>query len=189
VYRIGNILRPRFASTGEIIQLFLVCILPIHLWSWLSVLREVPGYIFRLKLWDIVGIIAYTQVYSLMESILVMVFIIGLAFLLPRRWLLDKFVAQGAILSLGFSLWMIPVHYQTRIVTAFSFNVATYIIFVWVWIISFLAVIGGFSLILSRHDKFEGKILTFVDRLIVLSATFLFLDLIGLLFLFIRNWT
>jgi hypothetical protein len=171
----------------EIWLVFAVAAFPIHFWAWLNFLREVPAYILHVKIWDILGILAYVQAYALLESLLVLATLIFLAYITPRRFLQERFVPQGAILAIIPALWMIPFHYQNRIAQALSMQVTGYVIFLATWLFTFIIALLDLSLIFRRHPRFEAGLCSFADKLTVLATVYIILDILGIILIFIRN--
>ena len=58
----------RKISLREIDIALAVCVIPIHFWSIYNTLKELPGWLMRMNLWDAIGAIAYTQASALLES-------------------------------------------------------------------------------------------------------------------------
>lgn len=179
--------RKRFPKRQEIVTLFLVCVFPTHVWSLIAFLREIPSYVMRLDIGEIAGVFAYTQSFILFETFLILLCVIALACLLPRQLILDRFVSQGAILVLVTSFWVIPVHYQERIVSKLSLNVTNYLIFIFILALTYMVSMFGLSIILRRYPRFESGFQSFVDRLVVLSAIYGLLDLASLFIVIYRN--
>jgi hypothetical protein len=177
----------RTPSRHEIWLVFAVVAFPIHFWAWLNFLREVPGYILHVKVWDILGVLAYTQVYALLESLFVLAALVLLAFITPRRFLRDRFVPQGAILALISALWMIPLHYQNRIVQALSLQVSGYMIFLGAWLFTFIFALFDLSIVFRRHPRFEAGLFSFADKLTVLAVVYVALDVLSLFLILLRN--
>jgi hypothetical protein len=180
-------LKSRFPSLPDSLSLFLLCVFPIHIWSLIAFLREVPGYVLRYTVWEMISILAYVQVFAFVETGLVLIILLALAFFLPRWILLDRFVAQGTLFVLVTTLWIVPIHYQSRIATALSLDVTGYLVMIWFWIMSYLAVLVGFSILLRRRDRFETGITGFVERLALLSVAYLLVDFASLSIVTIRN--
>jgi hypothetical protein len=165
-------------SRGDIILVFLVSVFIIHTWSIYSFLHEVPAYVLRLSIWEILGILAYTQAFSLFESTLVLGILVILAFLLPRQLFAEKFVAQSTILVLITGGWLILPFYlnQTYQSIATTASLLGYIFFLTLM-----------TLLVRMIPKFEDVLNGIAERLTVLAALFIVFDILSVLIIVYRN--
>lgn len=69
--RTMGFIRQDLISMREIIMVFAACVLPIYIWSILSVLREIPAWIMYMSAWDLIGVIANSQAFALIESLVI----------------------------------------------------------------------------------------------------------------------
>lgn len=180
-------LRSRLPNREDLFLVLTVTMTPIHLWALLNFAREVPAYILRADLSYILAILAYTLASCLVESLAVTGIVLLLAMTLPRGFLLDHFVPQGAILVLVPALWAIPVHYQTRIFTGLSLSVPVSIALVALWLITFILALVDLSLLFRRHPKVEAGLRDVADRLTVLAWVFIVLDVLSVGYVLVRN--
>lgn len=179
-------LRIRFPERQELFQLFLVCVFPIHFWSILIFLREFPVFTLRLSAANIISVFAYTQVFALLESLLVLGLVTALGVLLPRALFLERFVPQGAILVLVTSIWAIPINFQGGI-SALSMEDKSFLpIF---WSLSCLGIIIALSILLHRSPGFQSILQRFIGKLSLLSMLYALIGLISLFIVFIRTLT
>lgn len=176
----------RFPNRQELFKLFLVCVFPIHFWSILIFLREVPVFILRLSAVDILSVFAYTQVFALLESSLLLCLITVLGLLLPRSLFRERFVLQGSILVLITSIWAIPINYKGGIFALSLENTGSLLI---VWSLSCLGAIIVLSILLHRSIRFNSILQGFIEKLSLLSMLYASVGLISILIIIIRSLT
>lgn len=176
-----NFIKNRFAPREQIILLFAACVFIIHVWSIVNVLREVPAWVLRLNYWDLFGVIAYTQVYALIESVIVIVVLIVIAALLPAKLFRNKFVAVGTMIVVVTSIWFILAHYNDEVIRLWGAK--QFIIFLLIFIVSLLAP----YLLIQRYPKLENTISSIVQRIAVLAYVYVTLDIISIFIIIIRN--
>jgi len=180
-----SFLRTRFPSRAEVWLAFAVTAFPVHFWAMLAYLREVPSYLLRLGLGEIFGILAYILGFALCETLLLLAGILILAGLLPRGWLLDRFVPQATILAWIPMLWTIPIHYQERLMQVLPFpNPRLYF---WIWLATLLLAVLDLTLAFRRQPRLERGLCSFADRLTVLGGVYLLFDLAAIAFVILRN--
>lgn len=165
----------------SLLSLFAVCAIPIYIWSIYNLLHEVPAWVLRMSVWDLVGIIAYVQAFTLFESFVVFLFLFLLSMITPLRRNENRFLAQ---ITLAFSLisaLIIVAHFNYNIISMWGMKE-----FLPVLLLSF-TLIGGSILIVKRFRKLEEVILKILERLVVLSILYIFSGLIGVMIIIIRN--
>jgi hypothetical protein len=174
----------RCPSLKEHFLLFSTCVIPIHIWSIVQTLREFPGLMISMSVWDIIGFVAYAQVFALFESVVVYALLLLVSMLLPARVFRDKYVSQGSILVLSASVWFVPFHYQYKL---FDLNQIWYVIFIGLWLFSFIGIVLVSSLLIRQKQNFNQWLMDFTEQLTVLSTLYLVTDLAGILIVLVRN--
>ena len=182
-----NLLRSRLPSRQDLWLVFSASAFLIHSWALLNYLREVPGYLNRLTIGEMLGILSYVLVLALLETAGAVLFVTILAFLTPRRFLLDRFVPQGLILIYVPGLWAIPIHYQTRLFSLVEITPQVYLAGFAIWLSTFLLALVDLSLVFRRHPRIEHGLRSFADQLTVLAWVYLAIDLTAVINLVIRN--
>lgn len=175
-----NILRSRFPKFRELSLVFLVAVFPIHFWLMISYLHELPAYLLRLSINEMVGILAYNQLFALIESLVITGGVLLLAVFLPWQWIREQFVVAASLIILISALWMIPVHYSEKLITLLAGNIILIIPISLLWSGLYFATIYVLIIMTRRKLGFLKGVLAFVDRISVLSAIYLFVDLISL---------
>lgn len=170
----------RKVTPGQIGIVLAVCVIPIHLWSIYNTLRELPGWLMRMNLWDALGAIAYTQVFALLESLILWATLVLIAFILPRCWFADRFVAQASFMVAVFSTWVLVRHYLypsylTSIEPAGPLIIAA---------VLFSFLVSWFMI--YRSSRINTTLTSVASRLAVLGFVYLALDLVSVLIILIR---
>jgi hypothetical protein len=178
-YRLG---RPLAYPRKNLVYLLTACAVPIHVWSIIVLLYEIPGWMLRLNIWDLAGVAAYTMVYALAETLLfampVVVLNLMLALAVPRP---NGFVAHSALAILLTGAWIVTANSTLDVLRAWGG----------------LQVVAGLGLYLAsilaaffavqRLPRLEAAILSILDRLVVLAFLYLAIDLVSLLVVLVRN--
>jgi hypothetical protein len=175
------IFKNRLPSSQEAIYAFVASILPIHIWLIFNVMREIPAWILRLSLWDMIGVIAYSLAFALVETAIIFLGVVLLGVILPKSWFRHKFVALSSTIVFLASFWVIFLHYNIEIIDERLLVPAV----IWGGTLV-LALILAITAVL-RSTKIEAAIDAFVKRLAALSFIYLFLDLVGIILVIIRN--
>ena len=186
---------PRFYTAGSLFQLFSVCAFPIHLWSLVMAFRDLAWVSARTSLWDGLGLISYALFVALFETLVCFAFLLLLGFLVPASWQMEKRLALPATHFLVLACWSILLKvfglFGSPFPPAFLRFVASSGHPLWVlWgIILPLAVISMVLPFISilRSADLARRLAGFFDRLTVLAAFYLILDVAALVIILIRN--
>ena len=103
-------LRDRLPDFQEIKLVFLMVVFPVHAWSIIVFLFNLPATLLRMTISQLVGVLSYQLVFAFLESVLVSGIIVLLAIFLPQNWLRRNFTQRGSLLVVVSVIWLLPVH-------------------------------------------------------------------------------
>jgi hypothetical protein len=170
----------RKITIREIGIVLAVCAIPIHFWSIYNTLRELPGWLMRMDLWDAIGAIAYTQVFALVESLILWAALVFLGLILPKRWFADRFVAQASAMVGVFSIWILARHYLFELYPTLDQGARPFLIVIIT--LSFLIL----WFMINRFTRLNIALMSIAGRLAVLGFVYLLLDVASLLIILTR---
>lgn len=176
-------------------KLFLICIVPIHIWAILMVLMDFEWIRERTNITDAIGVVAYALIFAFLESLLLFITSMIVSLLLPPSWNNRKRLAGMTWIILIVTFWAaigqlffvlggkIPAFYLNwMIVSDHPLRILIGTIFPLVC----LSISIPLFLILKK-EKFTALTLDIIERLEALSLLYLVLDFFGLLFVIYRN--
>lgn len=185
----------KFYTRQDLRLLFLVCAFPLHVWTIVFGLLDIPWLTERTNLWDALGVIAYGLIFAFLESLTIWLAASLLGLLISPLWGSKRRTAVMAALVLTLSLWaMAGSLYLLQDVTLPS------------WLLKPLALSGhplkllyaallclttpSFALpayFILRSARFYQFTRNLLERLALLTAVYLVLDGISLIVVFLRN--
>jgi hypothetical protein len=171
----------QFPSRGELFYTFAVGVFFVHLWTFYNVFHEVPAWVIRMSLWDVIGVVSYVLLFALVDSLLLAGGLTAVAVVLPNRWFKDNFVAQGSVAALLISAFAVFFHLQGDALDIWSFKRLLF----WGGIAALSVVLVSF--IVNRIPRASVFIRGAVERIVVVSAIYLFLDIFSVLVVVARN--
>ena len=174
-------LRRRFASREYLISAFAVCVFVIHVWAIYNLLREVPAWVLRLSFTELIGVIAYTQVFALLESILIFLLLIGLGALLPAGWYRNRFGSLSAAIVLVTSAWFIAAQYNDNLLSGSGLKGLA------IWAATYLIALGIAFGGVHYFKKVDAVLNGFAQRVLVLSVLYLVVDIFSIFVVIFRN--
>lgn len=154
------IISKRFPGWSSVSAVYAVIVVFIYGWTIYWFIWSISSWIYYLTLKEIFFILTYSLAVNLLESLLLLLVILGIFFALPKKWMSDNnatFVLFGGILSVLIAIWLYFFERYTVLQDAFSSGL----------LIKFLA---GFlmlipvSLLLCRPNVISGFVLVFADR-------------------------
>ena len=167
--------------SSEIVLVFAACVFPIHAWAILNVLREVPAWVLRLTTWELIGVIAYTQAYALVESLVVLIILVFLGLLLPLRLYRNKFIANSTMIVLITTIWAVLAHYNDGYIRLMS------LMQFFPWLGLYILSIGIGYLLVWRYDSVVSSIQAILERIMVLSFIYVFIAIFSVFVVIFRN--
>ena len=175
--------------------LFLMCVFPQHLWTLIFAFRDISWLIARTNIWDAIGNTSYGMVFAFFESLIIFGVLILVGLITPSRWEVNRRVAFLTLLLFVTSIWgmVSQLLYVWNIwlpIPMMQFIADTGRPLVMLYVLSLAIVVPTISLpmvIFVRREKPLASMLDFMDRLTTLSMLYLFLDVIGLVIVVIRN--
>ncbi len=184
-------------TLSSLFQLFLVCVFPIHVWAIVAALRDFSWVAERTRVWDAVGLISYALIYALMETIGVFIVLCILGLLTPKRWNAESRALLLGTLFLVASTWVI-------LGQLYSFGGGTLpaslldllvqtghpLRIVWGVLLPLIFLSAAIpSIAVVTRDRVKDAFASVVERISVLSSFYLFLDIVGIIIIFIRSIT
>lgn len=190
----ANSISGRYSKQG-LLTLFLMCSLPLHVWTLILAFRDVSWISERTNFGDALGVISYGLIFAFIESLVVFLFFAALGYFIPAKWSEDKRVSLLSILATVAALW--AIFNQAYFVWGFSAP-ASFIAFFarqshplrFLYAFALAAVSLSMitpALFMLRSDKFYTTIQSIMDRLVVLAGFYIFLDFLALIVVVVRN--
>jgi len=134
-----------------------------------------------MTVWDLIGVLSYPESFALFESVVIFLPLVLLSALLPSGWFRDKFVALSTGIVYLSVVWFVLTHVNDVALRYWGFRQ----FLPWIGLFLF-SQISFFSLI-HYSQKLKSIIVSFVDRVAVLSVVYLLIDLVSVLIVVIRN--
>lgn len=185
-------------TTKDIFQLFLLILFPIHTWSIYLVFYNFEWVAKRTVLWDAVGYSAYSLAWALLESLIISLLAIPIFLLLRKSQGVESGKAILGTVFLTLVIWMILFQIDRKhdhfIQSSIIHIVEQYNLRYRYLIGLFLLAAGMIALsiiappfLVKRSEKSISFLLDLFRRVELLSYFFLFMDIIAIAIVIIRN--
>jgi hypothetical protein len=176
-----GISKPHKLSFVDLSLSFGAIAFPIHVWAIVNTLVIIPAWLLRLSLWELAGAIGYPLVFALLETCVLWIGFVFLAYLLPGKWLANKFVALSSLLVWLMAIWAALLQFIFGRILLWGLVT---VIFGSLLIVFSLGL--GYWLV-QRFARLESGIKRVTQRLSVLTFVYLLFDLLGLVVVVLRN--
>lgn len=155
--------------------------IPVHIWAIFNVLREIPAWILRMNFWDMIGVVAYTQIFALFESIVLFVLFLLAVVLLPVNWLRKDVVVSSAIIMFALSVWLVVLHFHANWLFDRNFSLLS------IWFVTLVVTLPLLLLLTKKRKSMRLSITNLMGRFAVLAAFYLLIDAFSLAIVLFRN--
>ena len=176
-----GIFKNRRLLAGDLSLSFGAIAFPVHVWAIVNILAIFPSWLLRLSLGELAGAVSYPLVAALLESGILWIIWVGLSYLLPQKWLAQKFVALSSALVWLLVAWAVLAQYNfDRIVQWGPSQLLPGLLLV-------ALTLGLVYWLVQRYGRLEGWIRRLAQGLGVLTYFYLVFDLLGLAVVILRN--
>ena len=186
----------KYYSKQGLWLLFLICALPLHIWTLFLGFRDFDWVTARTNSWDAVGVVSYGLIFTFFESLIIFAITTLLGLLVSKKWDEKKRLALMGTLVIMLSLW--SIFNQTYFIRAvqlseqfISFYIGTGRPLVALYITALLFVSISVALptyAILTSSKVEKSILEGFDRLSTLMILYLVFDVAALFIILFRNF-
>ncbi len=139
-------------------------------------LLDVPSWVLYMPTFEIISTVAYTLSFALFETALIFLPILAFGMILPRSWSRAKYASLSSVLLVVATL--VALILQISIRNAWPQRIL---------LISILPLFGIAAIIALRFPKIGETVQAIADRFTILTALYIFFDILGLLVIITRN--
>jgi hypothetical protein len=161
------IFEQRFTRQG-LTQIFVYCAIPIHIWAIINMLRDIPSWLLYMRIWEVIATICYTLCFALFETLIVLLVVLLAGLIVPRRWVLEKYVPLC-------SVWLTELAVMAIVMQHFI----TQYLPKRLMLGSCVLILGVSTLIVLRFPGIGKVARAISERLSVLSFIYIILDVLG----------
>jgi hypothetical protein len=191
---VGNLILGRYTRQG-LWNLFLMCALPLHIWTLILAFRDLSWLTDRTNAWDAVGVLCYGLLFALVESILLFVVTALLGLLVPPRWDIKRRIGLLSVLVLLLSVWsmleqlyfLAEVRLPGSFIGALVRSQHPFIVLNAVILALLIATFLAPAIALVRSERAVGIVNGLIDRLSLLATLYLLFDVVAVVVVVIRN--
>jgi len=173
----------RLPDRRSIIGVYATTAFLVYGWTLLASFWKVPSWMFFLKVSEILSVYAYSFAIDFAESILLLLAMLLVGLILPKRWWNDQFTSQGAVwisVLLGSIMLRLYTNRSPELWEDFVYNQ-------WTWW-GYTVLLGiVLSILFSRVILLRRGLEKLADRLVVFLYIYMPLTIISIIVVMVRN--
>jgi hypothetical protein len=163
-------------TNRELLLVFAICSLPVHVWTVVNVLYDVPAWMKYMTLWDLAGAISYALAFALLETIALFLPVVLVGWVLPKNWLRGNFLALSFAFVLEAVVMALFIHENERLLWDKGLLLKI-----------FVGVFAGLTALIYLFPKINHIVKSLGERIVVLFYLYFFLDVLAVIIIIVRN--
>lgn len=178
-------LRSKIPTWQDVLSGFSFTVFVVFSWTIFRLLFQIPSWLLSHTKSGIFFLAAYVFAFALIESLLVLIYVLVANFVLPRKLFRDWFIPQGCLLVLNSAAWALLVQYRREALS--TMDLLPVIAWISLYLLSVMIVIYVASKIMSRYDRVKSIFVTITDRMVLFTWLYVPLGLVSLVIVLVRN--
>lgn len=148
-------------------------------------LYQIPSWLLSHSKNGLFSLSVYVFSFALLESLIVMGFVLLLSLALPKPLFRERFVAQGSLVVLASTFWAVIAQlYREKIIQSSINEIIVYII---IYVLSLLLITILARYLLGRFRRVGSWIVIFAERTTVFAWIYIPLGIVSVIVVFFRN--
>jgi len=176
-------------------QLFTAIAFPLHIWAIVLILMDISWIAERTNYWDAIGVASYGLMFALFESLLFFGILVLIGFIFPKSWNESKRITLLGSLILLTTIWAMLGQLYFLLEISLPVGIIQFLASqahpLWILYATLLILVAPTVMLVAYFaaysEKFQRAFLTLIDRLSPLMGLYLFLDVVGIVIVIIRN--
>jgi hypothetical protein len=156
-------------------QLFVFSAFPIHLWTIINMLYDVPSLLLYMTGSEILASLSYNMFFALIETVIVLGVVLAIGMLMPLRWA-QNFVPFSSIILTELAIMMML--FQILAYRSFP-RILLFVVFLLLLILT--------ALTIPKYPKLQDITQKVSNRLSLLTSLYILIDLFGMIIVITRN--
>lgn len=178
-------LRSKIPTRQEVLSVFSFIVFVVFSWTIFRLLFQIPSWLLSHTKSGILFLAAYVFAFALIESLLVLLFVLLVNLVFPRYLFRDWFIPQGCLLVLNSAAWALLVQHRRDILS--TMDLLPVIAWICLYLLSVTIVVFVASKIMSRYDQVKLVFVMITDRMVVFTYLYIPLSLVSLAIVLVRN--
>ncbi len=169
----------------EILPVYSLIVFAVFTWAIYRMAWDLQSWLFSMRLSEVLILAAYVMAFALVESLVVLTFVLLLALIFPGRLLKKRFVPQGSALIVLLTLGALLL--QNHLDALYQMNAIELVLFPVGMILGMIIILAMLAFVFDKEKAIPRTIVSFADRLIIFSYIYIPISLLCLVVVIIRN--
>jgi hypothetical protein len=175
----------RIPGKAQLFPVFSVIVFFVFTWALYRISDQVPSWLGYLSWWNVVTLLLYILASALVESIMLLGFVLFICLVFPARFFKDIFIAQGTAIVVILSLVALLMQYNTGII--YSLELRQLIVFSLLFLVALLAIVLLLAFLLRRFSRSRTFLESLATRMVVFGYCYTLIGFISLTVVLVRN--
>lgn len=163
-------------TTHELLMVFAICSFPVHVYTIVNVLYDVPAWMKYMPLWDLAGAISYALAFALLEAIALFLPLVLAGWVMPKNWLRGNFVALSFAFVLEAVVMALVIQGNETLLWDKGLLLKI-----------FVGVYAGLMALIYLFPKINTFVVSIGERILVLFYLYITLDVLAIIAVIVRN--
>jgi len=174
----------KIPTRQEILPIFSLILFIVYSFTIYRMLFQIPSWLYSHTKPDMFFLAVYVFAVALIECLLVLVFILVLNLITPRKIFRDQFLSQGSMMVIACTIWAFILKYQVDIFALSGLrDVSIMILLV---VLSLLIILVVSSFLMKRNPGIKSILEATSDRMIIFAWIYVPVGMISFAIVLVR---
>jgi hypothetical protein len=163
-------------TTHELLMVFAICSFPVHVYTIVNALYDVPAWMKYMTLWDLLGAFSYALTFALLEAIALFLPLVLAGWVVPKSLLRGNFVALSFAFVLESVVMALVIQGNERLLWDKGLLLKI-----------FVGVYAALMALIYLVPKIKSFVASIGERILVLFYLYITLDVLAIIAVIVRN--
>ena len=174
----------RIPDRKQVFPVFSVIIFFVFTWALYTASYQVPSWLGYLSIWNVVTLMLYILAFALLESAIVLGFLLLVCLVFPARFFKEIFIAQGSAIVVVLSGAALLIQLNFHLLYSLEFWQS--LIYILLFLIALAAIVLLFASLIRRHKRLQSLLEALAARMTMFGYFYLTFGLLSLAVVLVR---
>ena len=168
----------------QLFPVYSVIVFFVFTWALFSAAYQVPSWLGYLSIWNVVTLVIYILAFALIESAIVLGFVLLTCLFFPARFFKEIFIAQSSAIVVVLSGVAILIQYNFPVLYSLEFWQS--VIFILLFLIALAAMVLLFAALIRRYTRLRSLLEALAARMTLFGYFYLTCGLMSMAVVLVR---
>lgn len=182
--RVKSAIARQIPDRRQVFPVFSLIVFFVFTWALYRISYQVPSWLGYLSLWNVILLLVYVLAAALVESVIMLGFVLFTCLVFPTRFFKEIFIAQGSALVVLLSLAALLIQFNISLI--YSINLWQLIVYNLLFLVALAAMVLLFASLLKRLYRLRTLLEALATRMMVFGYCYTTIGLISLMVVLVR---